>query len=241
MEKDLLSIHQAAKLLGVSIDTLRRWDKSGKLLAIRKSINGYRYYRKADIELSLSDLYRLAEEWCSAKNGVEPAAEFYCQNSAVFQIRHLALDRQLARMQELKNIYAMVVAVVGEIGNNSFDHNIGNWRDVPGVFFGYNLSGRQVVLADRGLGILKTLSGVRPGLNSHVEALRVSFTEVVSGRAPEARGNGLKFVKNAVMECKMKLFFQTGDAGLYFNPEDTDFVIKKQNKNIDGCLCVINF
>jgi hypothetical protein len=24
-------------------------------------------------------------------------------------------------------------AVLSEIGNNAFDHNVGNWRDVPGV------------------------------------------------------------------------------------------------------------
>jgi len=32
MEEKLLTITQAAEILGVSLDTLRRWDKSGKLV-----------------------------------------------------------------------------------------------------------------------------------------------------------------------------------------------------------------
>jgi len=36
MGEKLLTISQAAEYLGVSLNTLRRWDESGKLIAIRK-------------------------------------------------------------------------------------------------------------------------------------------------------------------------------------------------------------
>ena len=48
-----LTINEAAKLLDVSIDTLRRWDKNGKLKAFRLKEDGYRYYPKETIELYL--------------------------------------------------------------------------------------------------------------------------------------------------------------------------------------------
>ena len=45
MEKeDLITIGEAASRLGVSLNTLRRWDESGKLPATRKSPGGDRYY-----------------------------------------------------------------------------------------------------------------------------------------------------------------------------------------------------
>lgn len=44
MNKKLLTVRLAAKELGVSPDTLRRWDKAGKLEASRHPINNYRIY-----------------------------------------------------------------------------------------------------------------------------------------------------------------------------------------------------
>ncbi len=51
-----------------------------------------------------------------------------------------------------------------------------------------------IIIADRGRGIMETLKKVKPGLANDMDALTVVFTERISGRAPEARGNGLKFV-----------------------------------------------
>ena len=51
MDDKLVNIGQAAEILGVSIDTLRRWDKSGKLVAIRKEGGTHRYYREKDLEV----------------------------------------------------------------------------------------------------------------------------------------------------------------------------------------------
>lgn len=46
----LLRIHEAAEMLGVNPETLRRWDRSGKLKAIIVSTRGDRRYKKEDIE-----------------------------------------------------------------------------------------------------------------------------------------------------------------------------------------------
>ena len=55
--EELLSIQQAAKILNVSTQTLRRWDKEGILKAVRvgnrKGV-GDRRYRKKDIENYIS-------------------------------------------------------------------------------------------------------------------------------------------------------------------------------------------
>ena len=45
----LLKIRQAAEMLGVNPETLRRWDKSRKLKAIIISERGDRRYKREDI------------------------------------------------------------------------------------------------------------------------------------------------------------------------------------------------
>lgn len=49
-DPEFLSVKEAADYIGVSPQTLRRWDEAGKLRPIRHAANGYRYYRRADLE-----------------------------------------------------------------------------------------------------------------------------------------------------------------------------------------------
>jgi len=46
---DLLQIKGAAKLLGVTGQTLRNWDKQGKLKPHRHPMSNYRLYKKSDL------------------------------------------------------------------------------------------------------------------------------------------------------------------------------------------------
>ncbi len=46
----LLTIRQAAEVLNVHVETLRRWDKSGKLKAIKINERGDRRYKPEDLE-----------------------------------------------------------------------------------------------------------------------------------------------------------------------------------------------
>ncbi len=55
---DFLTVGEAAGYLGVSRDTLRRWDRSGKLVARRHPMTEFRLYLTADLDLILAGLSR---------------------------------------------------------------------------------------------------------------------------------------------------------------------------------------
>jgi len=233
-----LNIGEAAKYLSVSIDTLRRWDKIGKLPA-KRSGGGHRYYSLAGLGLFKKDTFALATDWILGP-AREPESEFYCPTSTEFKGRLPRLQSALGELPDLKEYFPLIVAIVGEIGNNSFDHNLGNWPDVSGIFFSYDVNKRQIALADRGQGILRTLKRVRPGIKNDEDALRIAFTEVISGRAPEARGNGLKFVLEVVLSRSIELDFYSGDAKVSVGNGAKRLEINKTDLYYSGCLAVLN-
>lgn len=239
MEKKLIPISKAAEILGITETTLRRWDNNGSFPAI-KSPGGHRYYTNVQIELYRNDLFTLARNWTLSGEAVPPPADFYCSNQAVFQSRLMKMEKLLSVNEKELPWFSLIVAGAGEIGNNSFDHNIGNWPDVPGIFFGFDLRKKEVVLADRGRGILMTLKRVRPALNSHEDALHMAFTEVVSGRAPEARGNGLKYVKLITEGNPIALIFQSGDAEVTLE-QGKEMKIEKTEDYVPGCLVRLKY
>ncbi|OGZ97729.1 MAG: hypothetical protein A3J10_00690 [Candidatus Sungbacteria bacterium RIFCSPLOWO2_02_FULL_54_10] len=239
MEEKLLTITQAAGFLAVSLDTLRRWDKSGKLVAIRKDGGTHRYYRENDLEIFASDLMRFASEWI--RDGIEFPGAFYCSTSSIFNARLTKMEYALMQKPGFEKLYSLITLIAGEIGDNSFAHNLGKWPDTAGIFFGYDIAKGIIVLADRGLGILETLRRVRPELSSHVAAVEVAFTEFISGRAPEKRGNGLKLVREVVTEQSFDLFYTSGDAEVRMQGKDKEFRVTRGERIVRGCLAKIGF
>ena len=113
----------------------------------------------------------------------------------------------------LDNLYhqtknPLLIAVIGEIGNNSFDHNLGKWQDISGVLFSGN--DRAFLLADRGQGLRSSLSRVTSRADTDLQAIEIAFTQKISGRSPENRGNGLKFVSTVAQENHWQIYFQSG-------------------------------
>ncbi len=242
-ESKLIPISQAAEMLGVTVTTLRRWDDSGKLPAVRKTPDGNRYYREVDLEVFPNDLLTLAYEWASADKDSIPQipSKLYCQDSSLFDTRLVKLGTILEAMSGLNELFSLVTSTAGEIGNNSFDHNLGKWTDIPGIFFGYNIQRREIVLADRGLGILATLGRVVPNLKTHEEALNIAFTQVISGRDPEPRGNGLKYVHKIVTENPISLVFKSGNAELEISMESQAVNVRRASRSLTGCIALIKF
>ena len=246
MDLKSLTISQTSKMLGVSIQTLRRWDDAGKLRSVRTGTTGHRYYKRDDVDDYIKNnikrlLFKLAKSWIINDLATEFYPDFYCSDSSMFQARLSRLEKDLGEIRELGRTFPLISAITGEIGNNSFDHNLGSWPDIPGIFFAYDIIGKKIVLADRGQGILTTLKRVRPELINHQDALKVAFTEIISGRAPEYRGNGLKFVRNVIGTNEISLFFQTGDARLKIAKNNSDLKIEKSNIYLQGCLVLIKF
>lgn len=242
MNQKLLSIGKAAKIIGVTIQTLRRWDSMGKLKSFRPIAGSHRYYREEDIESFINaDIASIAERWVRNEHPANPKADFYCPSRDIFEGRLTKIEKDLVRINIAMNLISLLVAITGEIGNNSFDHNLGVWPDTAGIFFGYDLDKKVIVLADRGQGVLKTLRRVKPGLKNDKEALKTAFTEIITARAPEERGNGLKFVKNIVNDNPFTLFFQSGNAKLTISQDEQTLKIHKTPFGFHGCLAIINF
>ena len=72
---EYLSLSEASELIGKSKETLRRWDRDGRLNAVREPISNYRVYRKNDIQLLMGELFdeKIEEEF---SNYVEPENEY---------------------------------------------------------------------------------------------------------------------------------------------------------------------
>jgi len=241
MPTQLIGIGEASKLLAVSPQTLRNWENSGRLQASRTT-GGQRRYDKAELEHLRYDLVDLGWAWASSGQAPDLPSDYYCErqdrfNSRVEKLSQVLILKLGAQAQDLISVLG---AMVGEIGDNSFAHNLGNWPDVPGVFFAYDLYERYVVLADRGRGVRTTLQAVRP-ISTDEEALKIAFTEIVSGRSPEQRGNGLKVVRQIAQTFGIDLFFRSGLGVVEIKKGKGEMKISTENQNLRGVYAVIRF
>lgn len=188
----------------------------------------------------LHPLSQQAIAWASATK--EPSAlptNQWCDARDRLRARIDSLTIRLLRQKIAEDRVRLLDAVLSEIGSNSFDHNIGQWQETPGVFFDTEKTddGILCVLADRGQGIRRTLSRVRSGLSSDADALRVAFTERLSGRAPEQRGNGLKFVRSVLLEDGIDLWYGSGTAVYAVQERREEWL--PANAPIVGCCAIL--
>ena len=234
-------IGEAARILNVSVQTLRNWEKSGKLLAER-SKGKQRYYSLQNLHKLTLNLQMLGLAWAKSSLPPELPNEYYCERSDRFTSRVAKMGVELQNAGSIsEDMASLLTLVAGEIGDNSFAHNGANWPDIPGVFYAYDIDKRLIVLADRGRGVKATLRQIRPSLTTDMDALKVAFTEIVSGRSPEKRGNGLKVVRNVIESKEIGLSFRSG-IGLVDIPLGPGLMqIRMTDENIRGTYAVILF
>jgi len=149
----------------------------------------------------LPEALRQCIEWYVSASGLSaPDAGQYCQTRDVLEGRLARLLAYAGSVGLPEGDAALLTAAAGQIGNNSFDHNLGHWRDQPGCYFAFAFDAPMLLvwIADRGRGVLASLQAVVPGLTDHQQALAIAFERIVSGQHPERRGNGLKFVRSVI-------------------------------------------
>jgi hypothetical protein len=194
-----------------------------------------RYYIKSMAHLPT---IQKAFDWLCRESGEKfLLSEEHCPTRDVFESRlnHLRLQLESKDFSDT----ALLVAVLGEIGNNVYDHNLGNWRDVPGAYFRYDVTEQAAVIADRGQGIRLTINRAKPEIIKDTEALQVAFTETISGRQPEQRGNGLKFVKAVVEKQQWQLTAYSGTAFLKISKEG-ELAVAPCEPIIKGTIITVN-
>jgi DNA (cytosine-5)-methyltransferase 1 len=62
-----LAIKEAAEFLGVSLNTLRNWGRDNKVPMHRNPVNGYRLFKRSDLEQLLRDTQQSCNEPRKAK------------------------------------------------------------------------------------------------------------------------------------------------------------------------------
>ncbi len=71
---EYISLTEASELIGKSKETLRRWDREGKLSAVREPMSNFRVYRKNEVLTLFSDF--LNENTDTTSNFVEPENDY---------------------------------------------------------------------------------------------------------------------------------------------------------------------
>lgn len=180
-----------------------------------------------------------ATEWLHRSSGEHFLTdEEHCPTRDIFQARLDKIRILLEQTYRPNDLIYLFIAVAGEIGNNSFDHNLGAWRDVAGIYFVYDPTLKTIVIADRGQGIFKTIQPVKPAVKNDQAALKVAFTETISGRFPEQRGNGLKFVAAVASKNPITIELRSGNAQADVN-QVHGLQIKSIPDTISGTLGII--
>lgn len=72
---EYLTLSETAELLGKNKETLRRWDREGKLLAVREPVSNYRVYRRSDVQALFANFVDIDIEE-EVSNFVEPDHDY---------------------------------------------------------------------------------------------------------------------------------------------------------------------
>ncbi len=89
MDEQFVSIGKAAKMLGMSTDGLRKWEREGRLTPVR-TLTNHRRYRVADLQALMHETAPLSE--------TDPRCILYARVSTKKQQEAGNLDRQLGRL-----------------------------------------------------------------------------------------------------------------------------------------------
>jgi len=91
-----IPIGVASEMLGVSIQTLRRWDNENFFEPNRSGELTHRYYTEGQIEDFLSDnhkyLAEIAQKWAFGDKPTRLPSRFHCPDKSIFKARLSKLE-----------------------------------------------------------------------------------------------------------------------------------------------------
>lgn len=176
--KEYYSIAEVADLLSVSKETLRRWDKNGKLEAVREPMSNYRVYRKNQLKIfdELDFLFHTEEN----TNFVKPQKDFYA-------IELFAGAGGLALGLEKSGIKCLALNEIDHWASETLKNNRPYWNviedDVKNVSFS-DLNGKVDIVTGGFPCQAFSYAGKKLGLNDARGTLFYEFARVVQETNP---------------------------------------------------------
>lgn len=127
-----LTLSEASKLIGKSKETLRRWDREGKLCAIREPLSNYRVYSRNQVETLFSDFINTDTE-DKKLNFAEPLKEY-----SVLEL--FAGAGGLAIGLERAGLKCVALNEIDKFACQTLRINRPNWKVLEGDIKDYNFS-----------------------------------------------------------------------------------------------------
>src|SRR3989344_5323579 len=191
----------------VCLKAVENMDRADKALKLPRKSDTLTYIKRMHFAVIMQEL--TYAPFLDKLNGLEIQEH---DNPNVHEIMHCSFRDEFAARLESKirlifkafglndNDEQKATALVGELGNNVFDHNAGSWpTNVVGAIIiaqNYpNLKCVEVVVADTGIGFLNSLKVAKPDLKNDIEAIKLGLAGV-TGRVGEKRGNGLRTIQD---------------------------------------------
>lgn len=132
--KEYLSISETAELLGKNKATLRRWDKEGRLIAVRDPISNYRTYRRDEVENLYSNFLSLDKMSTKTGNYVQPDKDYNV-------LELFAGAGGLAIGLEMSGLKCAALNEIDRFACETLRTNRPNWQVLEGDIKDYDFSG----------------------------------------------------------------------------------------------------
>lgn len=189
---------------------IERMENSDKKLILPKDSQTKSYLKRMRFDKILSELGYEEE-----KNILDSVSTPTIENLNIQEILHCfyrdefnaRLDRFISMFETFgldQNEAQRATSIVGELGNNVFDHNLGNW---PTRISGCIISAQHypslqkiyIAVGDPGVGFFGSLKTAFPEIGNDVDAIKKGLAGN-TGRIDEVRGNGLKLIQQWTIE-----------------------------------------
>lgn len=130
--KEYFTLSETAELLGKNKETLRRWDREGKLMALREPMSNYRVYRKAEVLELFSDFLPV-ETSAAISNHVAPVSDY-----SVVEL--FAGAGGLAVGMEQAGLKCVVLNELDKFACATLRKNRPNWKVLEGDIKGFDFT-----------------------------------------------------------------------------------------------------
>ncbi len=212
---------------------IERQSLSDKSLVLPKNPESLHYLRRMHFDKFLTELGY--EEARRALDAVPVSSSEDLHTQEIVHCRYVdEFSARLGRFEKMFKNFGLndddakrALVIVGELGNNVFDHNLGSW---PTNFSGAIIAAQhypetkriEVVIGDAGVGFLGSLHNAFPDLSRDVEAIKKGL-EGYTGRVGEKRGNGLKLVQRwTITNFHGTLLIRSGGGLIHVDEDGTE-------------------